>query len=62
MGFHRELAAATDNLVLGFLLDPVRGLLSMSPRITNWARGEERAELTAAIGRGKDRQGEAVNG
>jgi DNA-binding FadR family transcriptional regulator len=103
LAFHRELAAATDNLVLGFLLDSVRGLLRVSRRITNltgvlaevtqahrqildavaageaetarqamrahlltvtsvWAPGEERAELTAAIGRGKDREAEAVNG
>ena len=100
--FHRELAAATDNVVLGFMLDSVRELLRVSRRVTNmtgalaeatqahrqildavaageaetarqamrahlltvtgvWAPGEERAELTAAMGRGKARETEAVN-
>ena len=102
LAFHRELAAATDNVVLGFLLDSVRELLRVSRRVTNmtgalaeatqahrqildavaageaetarqamrahlltvtnvWAPGDERPELTAAIGRGKERETEAVN-
>lgn len=35
LAFHRALAAATDNVVLGFLLDSVRELLRVSRRITN---------------------------
>src|SRR5437763_1421268 len=102
LAFHRALAAATDNVVLGFLLDSVRELLRVSRRITNltgaladatqahrqildavaagesetarqamrshlltvtsvWAPGEDRPELQAAIGRGKDDEREAVN-
>jgi len=33
--FHRELAAATGNLVLAFVLDSVRELLRVSRRVTN---------------------------
>jgi DNA-binding FadR family transcriptional regulator len=103
LAFHRELAAATDNVVLGFLLDSVRELLRVSRRVTNltgalaeatrahrqildavaageaetarqamrahlltvtsvWVPGEQRAELRAAIGRGKERETEAING
>jgi DNA-binding FadR family transcriptional regulator len=102
LAFHRELAAATDNVVLGFMLDSVRELLRVSRRITQltgalaeatkahgqildavaageaetarqamrahlltvtsvWAPGEQRAELTAARGRGKEQETEAVN-
>jgi DNA-binding FadR family transcriptional regulator len=102
LAFHRELAAATDNVVLGFLLDSVRELLRVSRRVTQltgalaeatqahrqildavaageaetarqamrahlltvtsvWAPGEQRPELTAAIGRRKERETEAVN-
>jgi len=35
LAFHRDLASATDNVVLGFLLDSVRELLRVSRRVTN---------------------------